>query len=96
MAWVMEETRVECPQSHIHVMPAAEAGTTEVWAAPLGRAGLSQKLYSREGQARTQWLFLLCVGRHLLGVIPGTLQFGHDVACSFHTAEVITEPPSSS
>lgn len=36
--------RVKCPQFPIHTMPAAEAGAAEVWAAPLGRAGLSQKL----------------------------------------------------
>lgn len=87
---------MKCSQSPIRAMQVAEAGTAELWAAPLGRAGLSQKPRGRKGQARTQWLFLLCVGRHIPGVISGTLPSEHDIACSFHTREVNTEPPSSS
>lgn len=47
-------------------------------------------------QASTYWLFLLCVGRRIPGVLSGTQLSGHDIACSFHTDKLSAEPPSSS
>lgn len=33
--------KLKSPQTAIHAMPAAEAGTAELWPVPLCRAGLS-------------------------------------------------------